>query len=101
MRPSRIDFPASVWNKNILWPSSQRTQKWHLAEVVEEKTVEDNPRNVVHTNVVLILADSPEDAYQKSLELGNSRNVSYENPNGKRVRIAFRGLRDLNIIHDA
>src|SRR5690348_13398603 len=74
--------------------------KWYLAEIVEEITVQDDPRNVVHKNVVLIRAECPEDAYQKALELGNGKNTCYENPDGKRVEIRFRGLHDLQVIHD-
>ena len=44
--------------------------KWYLADIVQEITVEDDPHNVVHTNLVLIRADSPEEAYQKAMELG-------------------------------
>ena len=32
--------------------------KWYLADIVLEITIEDDPRNVVHTNLVLISADS-------------------------------------------
>jgi hypothetical protein len=74
--------------------------KWYLADIVEQITVEGDPRNVVHTNLVLIRADSPEEAYQKAIDLGTARDQSYENPDGNRVTIRFRGLRDLNVIHD-
>ena len=73
---------------------------WYLAEIVEQINVEGHAGNIVHTNVVLIRASSPEDAYQKALELGNIKNISYENPDGKRVEIRFKGLHDLNVIHD-
>jgi Domain of unknown function (DUF4288) len=74
--------------------------KWFLAEIVEEITVEGDPRNVVHTNLVLIRADSPEEAYEKSMRLGAERELTYDNTAGKRVTILFRGLHDLNVIHD-
>ncbi|MGO9271716.1 MAG: DUF4288 domain-containing protein [Terriglobia bacterium] len=74
--------------------------KWYLAEVVEEITVEGDPRNVVHTNVVLVRADSPAEAYEKSLALGQQSETSYKNPAGKHVGIVFKGLHDLNVIHD-
>jgi hypothetical protein len=73
--------------------------KWYLAEIVEQITVEGDPRNVVHTNVVLVRADSPEEAYQKAMALGTAGEQSYENPEGKLVVFRFRGLRDLNVIH--
>jgi hypothetical protein len=74
--------------------------KWYLAEMVEHITVEGDPRNVVHTNLVLVRADSPEEAHQKAIELGAAGEQSYENPEGKWVKVRFRGLHDLNVIHD-
>lgn len=75
-----------------------RNAKWYLADIVLEITVEDDPRNVVHTNLVLIRADSPEQAYQKAMELGAANEQSWKNIDGKDVTIQFRGLRDLNVI---
>lgn len=77
-----------------------KSAKWYLADIVQQITVEDDPRNVVHTNLILIRADSPEEAYQKAIELGSAGDQSYENIDGKRVTFRFRGLRDLNVIHD-
>jgi len=74
--------------------------KWYIAEIVEEITVVADPRNVVHINFILIRADSPDEAYSKALELGQKGETEYDNPDGKRVRIRFSGLRDLNVIHD-
>jgi Domain of unknown function (DUF4288) len=74
--------------------------KWYLAWLVEEITVEDDPRNIVHTNLMLVRADSPDEAYQGALELGKQSEMSYENPDGKSVVCTFRGIRDMNVIHD-
>lgn len=73
--------------------------KWYLAEIVEQITVEGDPRYVVHTNIVLIRGDSPEEAYVKAEELGTSGQTSYENLDGKSVTITYRGLSDLTVIH--
>ena len=54
--------------------------KWFIAEIVEEITVEDDPRNVVHVNYNLIRADSPEEAYEKSLELGQTEKPTTTTP---------------------
>jgi Domain of unknown function (DUF4288) len=72
--------------------------KWYLADIVLEITIQGDSRNVVHTNLVLIRADSPEEAYQKAIELGTSNDASWKNIDGKRVTFSFRGLRDLNVI---
>jgi hypothetical protein len=74
--------------------------KWYLAEVVLEHLVEDDPRNVIHVNTILVEASSPDDAYSKAITLGHSSEADYLNPEGKEVKIRFRGLRDLNVIHD-
>jgi len=77
-----------------------KSAKWYLEDIVQQITVEGDPRSVVHTNLVLVRADSPEEAYQKAIELGAVGDQSYENPDGKRVTFRFRGLHDLNVIHD-
>jgi hypothetical protein len=77
-----------------------KDSKWYLARLVEQITVEGDRRNVVHTNLVLVRADSPEEAYQKALALGAQRETAYENPQGRKVKTRFRGLNDLGVIHD-
>ncbi len=74
--------------------------KWYLGDIVEQITVQDDPRSVIHVNTVLIRADSPEEAYEKAVEVGASRQTSYQNPEDKLVTITYRGLQDLNVIHD-
>jgi hypothetical protein len=74
--------------------------KWYLADIVEEVRVEGSRRNIVHTNRTLIRADSPEEAHKKAVALGKHGNTAYKNPQGKAVTIRFRGLKDLNVIHD-
>lgn len=44
--------------------------KWYVAELVEEITVVGEPLNVVHKNLVLVRAGSPQEAYDKALALG-------------------------------
>jgi hypothetical protein len=73
--------------------------KWYLADIVEQIVVEGDPRNIVHTNLVLVRADTPEDAFARANELGTAAQASYENPEGKIVTITYRGLRDLTVIH--
>src|SRR4051812_35420947 len=74
--------------------------EWYIADLVEEIVVEDDQRNVVHCNLVLVRADSPEQAYERAVELGRDSETSYLNSQGKRVEVRFRGLCDLNVIHD-
>jgi hypothetical protein len=73
--------------------------KWFLAEIVLEINVAGHSDNTVHTNLVLIRADSPDEAYIKAEELGRVSNLTYTNPDGELVTSKYRGLRDLNVIH--
>ena len=73
---------------------------WYLADVVLEHTVDGDPCNVVHVNLLLIEADSPERAYEKAIALGQGSEQTFANPEGREVRVTSRGLRDLNMIHD-
>jgi hypothetical protein len=75
--------------------------RWYLADVVIEHIIEGDSRNVVHINTHLIEAESPEQAYEKAMALGRDREYTYANTDGKQVRMVFRGLRELNVIHDA
>lgn len=74
--------------------------RWYLADVVLEHIVQGDRRNVVHINTLLIEADSPERAYKKARALGRNAEQLYENSDGKEVRVIFRGLRELNVIHE-
>lgn len=74
--------------------------EWYLADLVVEIRIENEPRNTVHTNTVLVRADSPEEAYSKALELGEEENNEYENPDGNQVEFKFRGLKNLYAIYD-
>ena len=74
--------------------------RWFLAKMIEEIQVEGAKRNVVHVNYVIIEADSPEDAYQRAIKMGKQANHSYLNTRGKKVTIRFRGLSNLDVIHD-
>jgi hypothetical protein len=75
--------------------------RWYLADIILEHIVEGDSRNLVHINMHLIEAESPEQAHEKALALGSDSEDEYTNTDGRRVRVAFRGLRGLNVIHDA
>jgi uncharacterized protein DUF4288 len=74
--------------------------RWYIAEILQEIRVEGDVRNIVHKNLTLIRADSPQEAYERALSLGRESETSYENPDGKQVHITFRGLSELNVIGD-
>ena len=72
--------------------------QWYIADLVQEFNIEGEQDNVVHIDTTLIRADSPEEALAKALELGPEGNGSYRNRFGKLVTVAFRGLKDLNVV---
>jgi hypothetical protein len=74
--------------------------RWYLANVIIEHTIDGDARNVVHVNTHLIEADSPEHAYGKAMTQGRASEQVYTNTDGREVRLLFRGLEDLNVIHD-
>lgn len=74
--------------------------KWYIAELVIECKIEGEPRNVVHVNIILVRADSPQSAFEKAEQLGKESEISYLNPKNQQVTWYYRGLRDLNVIHD-
>ena len=80
--------------------NSSNNIKWYLAELVEEIQIDGESENVVHNNLVLIHADTPEEAYKKALARGSAMNDTYEISPGKKVVSTFRGLSDLNPILD-
>ena len=74
--------------------------EWYPAEIVQELTVANDPRNVVWRNLTLVHADSPDDAYAQAVALGQSGDTEYLNPAGKLVTTRFQGLSFLDVIHD-
>ena len=74
--------------------------RWFIADLILEFIIEEDHRNVVHVNIHLIEARTPDQAYQKALDLGKASEQHYVNTDGKQVQLRFRGLRDLNVIHD-
>jgi len=74
--------------------------EWYIAELIEEITVHGSKRNVVHRNLVLINARSPQEAYDKALRTGQNGETEYENPKDQLVRIRFRGISKLDVIYE-
>jgi len=74
--------------------------RWYLADLVMEITVSGAIRNVVHRNLTLIRADSPEQAYLKATRLGQEAETSYENPERQWVEIKFRGIAQLDVVYE-
>ena len=74
--------------------------RWYLADIILELRIVGDSRNLVQVNTHLVEAGSPEEAYDKAQTLGRSGEEIYENTDGKAVKILFRGLRGLSVIHE-
>ena len=74
--------------------------KWYIADLLEEITVSGETKNVLHRNSILIRADSPEEAYEKAGNFGRNSETSYLNSKNQDVIIKFRGIAELEVIHD-
>ena len=76
--------------------------RWFIADLVVELKIASGivNDNVIHINIVLVEAQSAEEAYTRALVLGQNYEMTYDNTDGNRVEVRFRGLRDLNVIHD-
>jgi hypothetical protein len=74
--------------------------EWFLAQVVQEIRVAGSKRNIVHINFIIIHARSPEAAYARATNIGQSGDSSYVSERGKRLTTRFRGLRNLDVIYD-
>jgi hypothetical protein len=74
--------------------------KWYLATIVMEITVDGDARNVVHRNLTLVRADSPDEAFDKALALGKDAETEYTNRGDQLVRHRFRGLGELLVVYD-
>ncbi len=81
-------------------PSIPKDTKWYLADILMEINVDGYDENTVWSNLTLVRADSPEEAYEKALLLGQESESVYDNTDGEKVTFRFRGLRDLYVIYD-
>ncbi len=75
-------------------------KKWYLAELLEEYHAANDETELLHINWVLVNADDAEEAYTKALKFGEELNQEYYNTEGILITVTFRGLRDLNVIHE-
>ncbi|HEY5028585.1 MAG TPA: DUF4288 domain-containing protein [Candidatus Angelobacter sp.] len=76
------------------------TDRWYIAELTEEVTLEGDPQNLVHKKTRVIFADSPQDAYDKALAMISEHEVGYINEHNRSIRTRFWGLRELNLSNE-
>lgn len=75
--------------------------EWYISELVMEITVHGAASNVLHRNLVLIHACSPDEAYGKAIQIGQNGETEYVNPKDQQVHIRFRGVSKLDVIYEA
>jgi hypothetical protein len=80
--------------------SPETADRWYIAELTEEVTLEGDPKNLVHKKTRVIFADSPQDAYEKALSMITEHEISYINEHRKAIRTRFWGLRELDITNE-
>lgn len=74
--------------------------EWYIAEVVMEITVRGSRRNALHRNLVLINAHSAQEAYDKTVRIGQNGETQYDNLKDQRVEIRFRGISKLDAVYE-
>jgi hypothetical protein len=92
--------PRKLLKRKNMPYSSQTADRWYIAELTEEVTLEGDPQNLVHKKTRVIFADSPQDAYEKALSMITEHEVSYINEHHKAIRTRFWGLRELNLSNE-
>ena len=80
--------------------NSPEIDRWYIAELTEEVTLEGDPQNVVHRKTRIIFADSPQQAYEKALTMITEHEIVYLNEHRKTIRTRFWGLREMNLSNE-
>lgn len=78
------------------------TRKWYVSHEILTLAPDHSPADAkldVWENLILIRAQSPEEAYLKAMEHGRA-NESAITVGGEKGSVRFRGLRDLVLIYD-
>ena len=71
--------------------------EWYVATLIIKCVVEDNQTEAVlcDEQIRLVKATTPDEAYQKALDIGKSEEHSYKNENDEEVKWRFVGLATL------
>jgi hypothetical protein len=92
--------PRKLLKRKNMPHTLQTADRWYIAELTEEVTLEGDPQNLVHKKTRVIFADSPQDAYEKALSMITEHEISYINEHHKAIRTRFWGLRELNLSNE-
>lgn len=80
--------------------NSPEIDRWYIAELTEEVSLEGDPQNVVHKKTRVIFADSAQQAYEKALTMITEHEIGYLNEHHKTVRTRFWGLREMPLTNE-
>ena len=75
--------------------------KLHVVCLIDDSSQDDEKLGYLcDYSIVVFRADDFEKAWPRALELGYQQEQSYNNPDGKAVRWAFRGIEDIQELGD-
>ena len=77
-----------------------KVTEWFIAELLMEIRVHGARCNILHRNLILINAHSPEEAYAKAIRNGQNGETDYKNLKDQSVEIRFKGISKLDVIYD-
>jgi Domain of unknown function (DUF4288) len=70
--------------------------KWYVAELIVECRVGRERANLWDRQIVVLRAETSEEAYDVAVKLGKKQNSVYLNAEGKKVHWRFKGLGNLD-----
>jgi len=104
VRPRKALKKATARRQRAAWskgpPYIPPGAQWYLAQIVEVIEVEGARHFVVHINTHLVRAANPREAHRKAVVLGRRSRATYLNPEGRKVRSWFAGLKELVVVHE-
>lgn len=74
--------------------------RWYIAELIEEISFGAFPRKVVHRNSRFIFANSPDEAYEQAVALGNETPLPANVADDQFSRTRFWSLSHLNVVKE-
>ena len=77
-----------------------KVTEWYIAELLMEIRVHGARCNILHRNLILINAHSPEEAYAKAIRNGQNGETDYKNLKDQSVEIRFKDISKLDVIYD-
>ncbi len=74
--------------------------RWYIAELIEEISLGGFPRKILHRNSRFIFANSPDEAYEQAMALGDEIPLPADMADEPFTRIRFWSLSHLNVVRE-